>query len=174
MAEVSRVGALPEGQHAYRPRHGTNTAVMHLIDGVTRILEEDRDCVVAAMDLSAAFDTVDHHILLEKLSRRVGLQGAALSLIRNYLQGRQQAVHGRAKRSPLLDIVTGVPQGSVLGPILFSLNVSDVVEDFNDITIVQYADDCTLLIPVQPGEDAGPVVRRQVQRFVDYCAANRI
>eukprot|EP00666_Eupelagonemidae_sp_cell4sb_P017920 gene17920-biopygen3291 len=131
---VNSVGALPVGQHAYRPRHGTNTAVMHLIDGITKILENDQDCVVDAMDLSAAFDTVDHAILLEKLRKR----------------------------------------GSVLGPIRFSLNVSDVVENFPGITIVQYADDCTMLIPVQPGEEVGPVVRRQVQRFVDYCAANRI
>eukprot|EP00665_Eupelagonemidae_sp_cell47_P008853 gene8853-8385_t len=65
---------------------------MHLVDGITRILEEDQDCVVAAMDLSAAFDTVDHEILLEKLEKRVGLRGAALGLIQNYLQGRQQAL----------------------------------------------------------------------------------
>eukprot|EP00662_Eupelagonemidae_sp_cell21_P057606 gene57606-biopygen47454 len=174
MQQVQLTHALPMWQHGFRPKHGCHTAVMHLVSSITTILERGEDCVVAAMDLSAAFDTVDHDLLLRKLQDRVGIKGPALQLFSSYLKGRQQSVHMRDKRSPLLDIQTGVPQGSVLGPILFSLNVSDLKENFPQIDIIQYADDCTLVIPVKAGEDRDSLVRRWVRRFVDYCAANRI
>eukprot|EP00666_Eupelagonemidae_sp_cell4sb_P017804 gene17804-biopygen18933 len=80
----------------------------------------------------------------------------------------------RGKTSPPLTLASGVPQGSVLGPILFALSVCDLKANFTDIDIVQYADDCTLVIPVSPGEDTSLVTKKFVQRFVDYCAANRI
>ena len=113
-------------------------------------------------------------IMLKKLKERAGFQGPALNLLQSYLGGRQQKVRMRGKASPPLPLTTGVPQGSVLGPLLFSLSVCDLKENFTDIDIVQYADDCTLLIPVPSGQDATAVVQRYVQRFVDYCAANRI
>eukprot|EP00666_Eupelagonemidae_sp_cell4sb_P018073 gene18073-biopygen2504 len=126
------------------------------------------------MDLSAAFDTVHHELLLRKLRDRVGIQGPALCLLQSYLEGRQQRVHMRGKTSPPLPLASGVPQGSVLGPLLFSISVCDLKENFADVDIVQYADDCTLVIPVKPGEDATLITSQHVQRFVDYCAANRI
>eukprot|EP00660_Eupelagonema_oceanica_P019332 gene19332-biopygen14543 len=73
-----------------------------------------------------------------------------------------------------LPLGTGVPQGSVLGPLLFSISVCDIQENFEGIEIVQYADDCTLIIPITEGEDPSIATQCKVQRFVDYCAANRI
>eukprot|EP00666_Eupelagonemidae_sp_cell4sb_P012606 gene12606-biopygen9014 len=174
MRQVQAAQALPDGQHGFRAKHGTHTAILQLIQSITKILEQGRDCVVAAMDLSAAFDTVHHGLLLEKLRDRVGLRAPALSLIQSYLQGRQQRVQMHGKTSGALPIESGVPQGSVLGPILFSLSVGDLKENFTDIDIVQYADDCTLVIPVEPGTDPAAETTQRIQRFVDYCAANRI
>eukprot|EP00660_Eupelagonema_oceanica_P019351 gene19351-biopygen3414 len=144
MAQIQMVAALPHGQHGFRSRHGTHTAVMHLVAKIVEHMERREDVVLAAMDLSAAFDTVHHKSLLQKLRERAGVQGHALALLESYLTARQQRVHMRKR------------------------------ENFEGIEIVQYADDCTLVIPIPEGEDPSISTQRQVQRFVDYCAANRI
>eukprot|EP00666_Eupelagonemidae_sp_cell4sb_P017955 gene17955-biopygen31392 len=174
MRKVQSAQALPDGQHGFRAKHGTHTATLQLVQAITKLLGQGHDCVLAAMDLSAAFDTVHHGLLLRKLRDRVGLGGPALKLIQSYLAGRQQRVQMHGKTSAPLPIESGVPQGSVLGPILFSLSVGDLKENFTDIDIIQYPDDCTLAIPVEPGEDPATATEAWVRRFVDYCAANRI
>ena len=126
------------------------------------------------MDLSVAFDTVHHGLLLKRLRDRAGGDGPALDLIQSYLEGRQQRVCIKGKTSPPLPLTTGVPQGSVLGPPLFSLSVCNLTENFTDINVVQYADDSTLLIPVPQGDDPTIATKCYVQRFVDYRAANGI
>ena len=100
------------------------------------------------MDLSKVFDTIDHKILLSKLER-YGIRGTANNLINDYLSRRTQYVSTLGESSELEDIIYGVPQGSVLGPLLFLIYMNDIVNCVNDklnIKLVLYADDTNIFV----------------------------
>ena len=95
------------------------------------------------MDFSKAFDTLDHKILLDKL-KYYGIQGIALTWFENYLTGRTQYVQFNGINSNLVDITTGVPQGSVLGPLLFLIYINDLPNASKIFHAILFADDTSL------------------------------
>lgn len=106
-------------QSGFKPLHSTETALLRVTDDLRRAA--GRGCVsfLVLLDLTAAFDTVDHAVLIERLSTCVGLSGTALSWFRSYLSGRSMSVYVGANNSAESQVHYGVPQGSVLGPSLF-------------------------------------------------------
>jgi hypothetical protein len=109
--------------------------------------------ILIALDLSAAFDTLDHSTVLQRLSNSFGLSGPALDWVKTYLVGRSQFVKVDSAVSQTLGCDFGVPQGSVLGPLIFSLFISPVanlISSFNT-HFHQYTDDTQLYIGVSPG-----------------------
>ena len=112
---------------------------MDLLDAVDR---EDTAALVL-LDLTAAFDTVDHEILLERLRVTFGVDNSALAWFQSYLAGRTQHVRCGGKCSILIDTICGVPQGSVLGPILFIIYTADLASIVAEhgLPLHQYADD---------------------------------
>ena len=110
-------------QSAYRPGHSTETALLRIQDDINRGLDAGVGSLLVLLDLSAAFDTIDHTILLERLEAVAGIRGAALAWLRSYLHDRTQSVIINGVRSTTVDLSTGVPQGSVLGPLLFLVYV---------------------------------------------------
>ena len=99
--------------------------------------------MLVLLDLSAAFDTVDHGILLERLRVTFGVDNSALAWFRSYLAGRRQHVHCGGKCSAPIDVICGVPQGSVLGPILIIIYIADLapIVAEHGLSLHQYADD---------------------------------
>ena len=95
------------------------------------------------LDLSKAFDTIDHTILLNKLNY-YGLKGSTLNLFQSYLNNRKQYTEIEDTTSTILPIHVGVPQGSILGPILFIIYVNDLPQCSNKFDFIMYADDTTL------------------------------
>ena len=95
------------------------------------------------LDLSKAFDTVNFDILLSKL-KFYGVVGTPLKLLDNYLRNRHQFVEFKNNYSDLQEILTGIPQGSILGPILFSIYINDLIKSTNKFKYLMYADDTTL------------------------------
>ena len=95
-----------------------------IIDEIVEALEHHEHVMVLYLDLAKAFDTVDHKILLNKLSH-YGIRGKALSWFENYLNERQQFVKYNNVQSQSKRIICGVPQGSIMGPLLFSLYIND-------------------------------------------------
>src|SRR5215469_14613042 len=111
-------------------------------------MKRKRVSALVLLDMTAAFDTVDHDILLTRLSSNFGLSGSALSFLSSYLSERTQSVTIGSHSSPSSSVLTGVPQGSVLGPLLFTLYTTPLsffLSDFH-VSFHMYADDTQLYL----------------------------
>jgi hypothetical protein len=146
-------------QSAYRKQHSTETALLKIMDDLYRIVDNRMAAVLIGLDLSAAFDTIDHGILIQRLKSRFGISGVALEWIGTYLEGRSQFVRVGGESSPQTSCDIGVPQGSVLGPFLFSIYVSpvaDIISSFG-VQFHQYADDTQLYTAVKSEGDTSSI-----------------
>ena len=140
-------GVLTDSQFGFRKGHSTTHALHKSIDSVTKSLASNKHVLGIFIDLSKAFDTLDHDILLNKLNS-YGIRGTALTLLKSYLTNRKQYVMYNDVPSETMDVKFGVPQGSILGPLLFLLYMNDIVNCFSDseVKFVLYADDTNIFI----------------------------
>ena len=134
---------------------------------------DNGNCVILVMlDLSAAFNTIDHKILLSRLSSRFGIHGKALSWLESYLTGRTQCLAIGGVKSTERELACGVPQGSVLGPLLFTsytVPVGDVVRK-HGLTHHVYADDKDVYIAFKPKpEDVSRAVQITENCLTELC-----
>jgi Reverse transcriptase (RNA-dependent DNA polymerase)/Endonuclease-reverse transcriptase len=140
--------SLSKFQSAYRKFYSTETALTRIYNDLLLSINKQKISALVLLDLSAAFDTIDHSILLTRLESNFGITGTALSLLTSYLQNRSQAVLIGKDCSPACPLLTGVPQGSVLGPLLFCLYTTPLSYIFSnsDVSYHLYADDTQLYI----------------------------
>jgi len=134
---------MPPLQSAYRRNHSTETALMKIVSDILNAADVRKVTLLGLLDLSAAFDTVDHVILLRGLEVSFGLNGSVLEWFRSFLAKRSQAVTFHGITSDYTPLLHGVPQGSVLGPLLFILYTAEVVliAAQHGIDLHSYADD---------------------------------
>ena len=137
-------------QSAYRKNHSTETALLRVLNDVYENIDAGCSTLFVALDLSAAFDTVEHLTLLRRLQDSFGVSGPALGWISSYLEGRSQVVRVHGSLSSSQDCCCGVPQGSVLGPLLFVVYISPLKNVINNhgVTHHQYADDTQVYVGV--------------------------
>ena len=130
-------------QSAYRAHHSTETALMRIMNDLLHVMDSGKTTILGLLDLSAAFDTIDHNILLQRLNITFGISKTALKWISSYLSGRSQVVSIGNSTSTERGISYGVPQGSVLGPVLFVLYTSPVAKilEKHMLAYHMYADD---------------------------------
>ena len=139
-------------QSAYRQFHSTETLLMKIHNDIMSSISKGEVTMLVILDLSAAFDTIDHNILVHRLRNRYGVGGTALNWFKSYISERTQAVIVNDIESMTKPIKFGVPQGSKLGPILFNSYIAPIskIAKANGIIDEKYADDQQLILAFKP------------------------
>lgn len=130
-------------QYGFRNNHSTNMAISELMSSILKGFDEKKYTLGLFLDLSKAFDTIDHEILLAKL-HHYGVRGVALKWLQNYLTDRNQYVEFKGTKSRSQPVTCGVPQGSVLGPLLFIIYMNDLPNALTHSSSILFADDTTI------------------------------
>ena len=165
-------------QSAYRKHFSTETALVKFFSDVAVASDSHKLSLVVSLDLSSAFDTVEHSILLDRLYKRFGIRDTALSWLTSFLSDRSFCVSINNSISPVSRAPYGVPQGSVLGPLLYSLFVtpiSDVVSYYGLQHFI-YADDLTIYFAFDPLNPCNYLENLQncLDHVFDWFSSNRL
>ena len=134
---------LYEKQFGFRAKHSTNQVILSIVDNIQRAIESGEYSCGIFLDFAKAFDTVDHGILLKKMEI-YGIRGVARDWFLSYLSNRKQYVYLNNIASDLCSLNCGIPQGSVLGPLLFLLYINDFNRCSNIFDFHLFADDSSL------------------------------
>ena len=162
-------------QFGFRQDYSTNLATINILEDINTCLDEGKWSISLFLDFKKAFDTVNHEILLHKLYH-YGIRGIAHNWFTTYLNNRNQYVQIEDTKSQLQKIETGVPQGSVLGPILFILYINDITSAINDQTIktVLFADDTNVYMAGKDILDLKQKAKNTLNELQKWFNANKL
>lgn len=164
---------LVNNQYGFRRKHSTYMAIMDMYDSISQAVDKNEFAVGIFIDLSKAFDTLNHDILLSKLEL-YGIRGVPLQWFKNYLSNRKQFVSINGVSSTLSHVNCGVPQGSILGPLLFILYINDIVNCSHILKFILFADDTNLFYS---GKDIWQVmqcINAELLKLSEWFRANKL
>ena len=160
-------------QFGFREKHSTNHALFSITEKIREALDNNNFACGIFIDLQKAFDTVDHNILLQKLNH-YGIRGIANNWFNSYLSNRSQFVSINGFQSKTKNISIGVPQGSVLGPLLFLIYINDLNVAINYAIVHHFADDTNLLITGKSLKTIKKHTNIDLKLLCNWLKANKI
>jgi hypothetical protein len=173
IAYLEKNRILSTNQFGFRKNHSTYMAIADMYDKISSAIDENKYSIGIFIDLSKAFDTIDHSILIKKLEH-YGVRGIPLKLFMNYLTNRKQYVVYNNVSSGLSNICCGVPQGSILGPLLFILYVNDISNSSNILHFILFADDTNLFCSDYNIKDLVSTVNCELSKLCEWFRTNRL
>ncbi len=174
---LTKNNILDKFQSGFRCRHSTESALLRVVNDLLLISDAGNHAALILLDLSAAFDTIDHSILLNRLKHFVGVQGTVYTWFASYLEQRSFTVKLGNCFSYSAHSTSGVPQGSILGPVLFALYMLPLGRIFkkHGISYHLYADDTRIYLPLRPTCNVSCVtLRRCLDEVKDWLADNLV
>ena len=164
---------LSGSQHAYRKGHSTITSLAEVTNKIYASLDKGLIVGMASMDLSKAFDAICHTHLLQKLSD-MGLHRNAVSWIESYLRLRKQKTRFKQATSEDCTVTSGVPQGSILGPILFLCFTNELTNSFPEAKVVSYADDSQFIVTGKTKETVKAKLEQIIEKAEKWYKSNSL
>ena len=164
---------LHEKQFGFRKNHSTSHAINYSINHIHEAIKNKEHVLGIFIDLSKAFDTIDHKILLSKLEN-YGIRENAQLILKSYLSGRKQYVNILGEKSELLDVLYGVPQGSCLGPLLFLIYINDLCRASKNSEFILFADDTNIFIKAKTEILAFTIANEILLKVSNYMLVNKL
>ena len=160
-------------QGGFRKKHSTLGSINNLTTDIFNAINNKESTMATFFDLKKAFDTVNHKILIKKL-QAMGIKGGLLEWIEDYLSNRFQRTVCNNNLSTTENITCGVPQGSILGPLLFLVYINDIENVFCDVKFQLYADDTVIYYSGKNGKNVNKILQKGVDKFIEWSEINQL
>ena len=162
-----------DNQFGFRRNRSTYMALNVLLDKFHESVTSKEYMIGLFMDLSRAFDTISHDILLNKLYK-YGIRGLSYDWIKSYLSNRKQYVNYKNSSSDTLNVNIGIPQGSILGPLLFILYINDLHNVSDKLTLLQFADDSSFFVSGRSLPELFNVLQNEIVKIREWLNNNKL
>ena len=173
MDYLTKHSILNNHQYGFKKKHSTFIAILELTNKIFDSFEKNELTIGIFIDLKKAFDTVNHSILLDKLNF-YGIRGTPFNWMHSYLLSRSQYVQIDSWKSPLLPIKCGVPQGSVLGPLLFLVDINVILLCSNYLSFIFFADDTNIFFQHKNISELTKIVNHELSFVATWFKANKL
>ena len=170
---VKDCNILYDQQYGFRSKHSTHHAILDIVNTILQNMDNGKFSCGVFIDLKKAFDTVNHEILLAKLEN-YGIRGVINSWFRSYLTDRKQTTEVNNVVSEAESTLCGVPQGSVLGPLLFLLYINDIYKSSSLFAFYLFADDTSIILANNNLKDLETLVNRELGNVNEWLKANKL